>query len=357
MTDRCLDVVVNNRNYGRYVGTAVESALDQRDVCVHVVVVDDGSDDDSLDVLDSYSGDATVVTKPWGGQASAVNAGWALCTSRVVVFLDADDVLLPGIGARLVDAFGASPDLAKVQYRMVVIDEAGRQTGELRPGPHRALPSGRLVQEELTFPFDLPWMATSGNAFPRWVLERILPMPEEEYRLGADWYLRHLAALYGPVLSFDDPGAGYRVHGSNNYERAVPGVDLGQVRQTVAYAAATRRHLAATAAALGLPMPAGDILSVADLANRLISLRLSPQGHPVATDTRPGLVTDGIRAAVRRWDVGPARKGLFAAWFLAMATAPRPLAMRFAEAFLAPRRDRGRRAVTVVVEGGDAVRR
>ena len=88
---------------------------------------------------------------------------------------------------------------------------------------------------------------------------------------------------------------------------------------------------------LGLPHP-DRILSLADLANRMISLRLEPEQHPVAADGRGSLLLDSWRAAARRSNVSPAMKPLFVAWFAAMAALPRPLARRLALLFLFPER-------------------
>src|SRR5207302_4981495 len=86
-------VVVNNHNYERFVGEAVESALAQTYPHTEVVVVDDGSTDGSRDVLERFRGDIQLVLKPNGGQRSAFNAGLERSSGDLVCFLDADDTL------------------------------------------------------------------------------------------------------------------------------------------------------------------------------------------------------------------------------------------------------------------------
>ncbi len=106
-----------------------------------------------------------------------------------------------------------------MQSRMEVIDAAGRPTGEIKPAPHLPMPSGDVRQAELSYPFDLPWLATSANSFRSEALHRIFPIPTAEYPVsGADWYLVHLTALLGKVVSLEEVSAFYRVHGANNYE-------------------------------------------------------------------------------------------------------------------------------------------
>ena len=332
-----VDIVVDNHDYGRYLAQAVDSALGQTHPAVRVIVVDDGSTDDSRRILEAYRNRVDLVLKANGGQASALNAGFERCSGDVVIFLDADDALTPDAAAAAAAAFAASPELVKVQLRMEVIDTAGRRTGAVKPAAHLGLPQGDVSRAELTFPFDLVWLATSANAFSTTALRRLLPIPEE-FRSFPDWYLVHLVALLGPVASLDIVGALYRVHGANSYEPPVAELDLDHVRQTVAYAAATQRALDRLARELGRAAPGPGPLSVSDLANRLISLRLEPGLHPRSGDTVGALMRDGVRAALRRFDVGPPLRLAAAAWFVALAAAPTRAVTPLAEVFLFPER-------------------
>jgi hypothetical protein len=115
-------------------------------------------------------------------------------------------------------------------------------------------------------------------------------------------------------------------------------LDLEHVRKAVVYAAATRRQLERFADELALERPSGGILSVADLSNRIVSLRLDPGRHPIAEDSRGRLLADGVRAAWRRFDVSPLLRLAFMAWFVSFALVPRRLARRLAERFLFPER-------------------
>ena len=333
-----VDIVVNNHDYGAFLGAAIDSALAQTHEKVRVIVVDDGSTDNSRQVLSKYEGRVTVVLKENGGQASALNVGIEHCESDIVMFLDSDDVLRPEAAARVSAAFAGSEAVAKVQFRMDVIDAEGRPTGAIKPARHLPMPQGELGSAELAFPFDITWMAMSANAFRIDALRRIFPIPESDYPVsGADWYLVHLTALLGRVVSLDEVSASYRVHGRNNYEPQAAELSLDHVRKAIERTHATSRSLLALAIDLDLPHP-DRILSLADLANRLISLRLEPSRHPISEDGVAGLVLDSIRAAHRRSNVSIAMKAIFVAWFVAMAIAPRRLARRLAVLFLFPER-------------------
>jgi glycosyltransferase involved in cell wall biosynthesis len=332
-----VDIVIDNYNYGRFLPRAIDSALGQTHENVNVIVVDDGSTDDSRQVLRDYEDRATLVLKENGGHASAFNAGVERCRGDVVIFLDADDVLKPEAAARAAGAFAADPSVVKVQSRMEVVDASERPTGGVKPPPHLPMPNGDVREAELAYPFDLPWVPTSANAFRRDAMRTILPIPEDAFRMCAERYLVHLIALLGPVVSLDEIGACYRVHGTNAYESEQSDLDLSRIRFTIEVERTISAGLLRLAEDLALPHP-DRILSLADLANRMISLRLEPQRHPVPEDGRVSLLTDAVRAAARRSNVSPAMKPLFVGWFAAMAALPRPLARRLAILFLFPER-------------------
>ena len=333
-----VDIVVNNHNYGAYLEDAIESARAQTHEKVEVIVVDDGSTDGSRALLARLGEDVTVVLKENGGQASALNAGIERCSGQIVMFLDADDVLRPEAAARVAAAFAGDDAVAKVQFRMDVIEADGRATGAIKPAPHLPMPQGDRRRDELAFPFDIAWMAMSGNAFRRTALERIMPIPADEYpRSGADWYLVHLTALLGTVVSLEEVSASYRVHGANSYEPQAAELSVAHLRQAIERTAPTSRALLRLAAELELPHPE-RILSLADLANRMASLRLEPGLHPLPDDRVSALLADAVRAAHRRSNVSAPMKAMFVAWFAAMTVAPRPLARWLAVLFLFPER-------------------
>ncbi|HYJ22792.1 MAG TPA: glycosyltransferase [Solirubrobacterales bacterium] len=350
--DLSVDIVIDNYNYGRFLPDAIESACAQTHEKVTVTVVDDGSSDGSQELLGQYGERVAVVLKENGGQASALNVGFERCQGDVVMFLDADDTLDPGAAATVAATFAAAPDVVKVQFRTAVIDAEGRATGAIKPAAHLPMPSGDVSAAELTSPYDLVWMATSANAFRTSALRQIMPIPEESFRTCADWYLVHLMALLGPVVSLDSVAGAYRVHGANNYEPQAADLDIHHLRETIRFSQATSAQLLELADELGLPHPE-RILSIADLANRMISLRLEPAAHPNPED-RPGrLLADAARAARRRTNVSAPMKLIFVAWFAAMAIAPRPLARRLALWFLFPQRRRlANRVLGLLQRGG-----
>jgi glycosyltransferase involved in cell wall biosynthesis len=332
-------VIINNHNYGRYLRHAIDSALAQSYAEVEVIVVDDGSTDDSRGVIESYGDRVKPIYKANGGQASALNAGVAQAHGEVFFFLDSDDMLKPDIVRRVMGAFQADPRVVWAMFRLEVVDRSGDPTGVLRPLAHIPRRDGDLRRSVVEFPFDIVRTATSGNAFSARVIRRILPIPEAVYFSGADWYLSPLAGMFGRCVFLDAIGGSYRVHGANDnwFEGRPMTLDYAGIRKEIRWmevsAAAIERFAAEERIGHGQ-----RVLSTAFVAARMVSLRLCPAGHPMVDDTALSLAVLGVRAALRRFDVRWPFKGLFMAWFLLMMVAPEPLALALAQLWYFPGR-------------------
>src|SRR5580765_3000865 len=100
-------VLIDTHNYGQYIEDAVESVLaqefprEQREI----LVVDDGSTDDTEERLKKYSDSIRYLRKKNGGQASAFNVGFAEARGEIIATLDSDDLWLPNKLRRVCDIF------------------------------------------------------------------------------------------------------------------------------------------------------------------------------------------------------------------------------------------------------------
>lgn len=317
-----VSVIINNYNYGRYLRSAIESAIAQSYPTVEVIVVDDGSTDDSRQVMASFGERILPIYKANGGQASALNAGFANCRGEIVIFLDADDTLHPTVVERVVTAFCADLEAVRAQYRLEIIDAAGLPTGLLKPPRDKTIPCGDLLQPLLHYGDDICWLPTSGNAFCAEMLRAIFPIPESEYRICADFYLSNLSPLFGPIIALADVGGYYRIHDANHHAKET--IDLQQTREIIIRSKQTHQYLEEKARELGLMDGSCETVaatSVTYLANRLLSLRLDPAHHPIAKDSRLTLMVKGMVAAWRRTDVAPLRRVLYSGWFFLTALA------------------------------------
>src|SRR5690348_791805 len=94
-----ISVVVDNHNYGRFLREALDSILaeDPGGGALEVIVADDGSTDDSRDILKEYaSRGVKALLQERQGQATAFNNGLAAAKGDIVCLLDSDDIFLPG---------------------------------------------------------------------------------------------------------------------------------------------------------------------------------------------------------------------------------------------------------------------
>ena len=111
MSGPLVSVVIPAHNYGRYLAGAVESALGQTYAPLEVIVVDDGSTDDTAEVLGRFAGRIRVLRLDGRGVAIARNAGLFAAEGEYVLFLDADDLLLPEAVAHLAGHLQARPEV------------------------------------------------------------------------------------------------------------------------------------------------------------------------------------------------------------------------------------------------------
>jgi glycosyltransferase involved in cell wall biosynthesis len=127
-------IVIPNFDLGPYVAQAIESALAQTHAPVEVIVVDDGSRDDSLARIRAtpgfQAGRVELVAQANGGVARARNAGAARARGDYLVFLDADDLLEPTYVARCLEALQAAP--ASVAYAYTQMRYFGAAEGIYR---------------------------------------------------------------------------------------------------------------------------------------------------------------------------------------------------------------------------------
>ncbi len=123
-----ISVIIPNYNHARFLRQAIASVLTQSHPAYELIVVDDGSNDNSREIISSYGKQLTAVYKDHGGEASALNAGYALSKGAIIIFLDSDDVLLPDALKSYSDAF-TQIAFAKVHGDVTLIDADGTPLG------------------------------------------------------------------------------------------------------------------------------------------------------------------------------------------------------------------------------------
>jgi hypothetical protein len=155
----------------------------------------------------------------------------------------------------------------------------------------------------------------------------------------ADFYLSHLAPLFGTATFLPEVGAYYRLHSSNNFARITRELNLAQIRDFISYAHKTCGYIEQFAETLTLAngkKKVKNLSSVSILSKRLTSLKLEPEQHPIKEDTAWSLFRAGVIASWKRFDVSWPMRLLFILWFTAMLPAPKPIAYWLAGLFSIP---------------------
>ena len=210
-------VVLTNFNYGRYLGESVGSVLAQRLQPLELLVVDDGSTDESrarLADLARGSPLIRVLHKENGGQASAFMEGVAAARGDIVAFLDADDVWTEGYLERVAQVYASKQGVDFVYTGMQLFGE--------REGPFRLADADRdLGLSVLHGAFNPQWQgsATSAITLKRDLARRVLDLPPglvREWRTRADDCLVYGAdILGGHKYCIAEPLVRYRAHDNN----------------------------------------------------------------------------------------------------------------------------------------------
>lgn len=162
-------IVIPACNAGRTLAETIRSALDQPGVA-EIVVVDDGSSDDTLAVARSFSPPVRVLTGPNRGASAARNRGIADTRAEWLLFLDADDALTPGsVAARLDIARSSGADVVICDWETTIDDGSGR----VRPGAQRSVDWAALGRDAERATATDVWATTAAILYRRDLVERI----------------------------------------------------------------------------------------------------------------------------------------------------------------------------------------
>ena len=208
-------VLITNHNYERYIGEAIQSVLAQTYPNFEVVVCDDGSTDNSCEVIDAWrKRDPRVwlVRQSNGGQGAALNAAFSAAKGDVIVLLDGDDMAVENRLALIIQAFHRHPDAGTVTHALRILDPQGRQHGR---DPEEPLDEGWLAPALLRGPEPV-FPPTSGLAIRAEIAKLVFPLPCKLIpKAHWDWVVREGAAFLAPVAALSEAPGIYRLHGHN----------------------------------------------------------------------------------------------------------------------------------------------
>ncbi|GIX03582.1 MAG: hypothetical protein KatS3mg113_0588 [Planctomycetaceae bacterium] len=200
-------IIIPSYNYAHYVTRAIDSVLHDPGPSRQVIVVDDGSTDNTAEVLSAYASQIDYVYQTNQGPSAASNHGIRLARGRYVVFLDADDRLLPGGLLKLWETAQRHPEAGIIIGAYQNIDEQGRITyGKPPPKMGSCLDNfRRFIRGDFA-------IGCGRSLIRRDVLDRI-QFPQQ-LRHGEDWVFHAQILACYPAVSLADRVAESTIHAS-----------------------------------------------------------------------------------------------------------------------------------------------
>ncbi|MFM1920914.1 MAG: hypothetical protein RLZZ303_2548 [Candidatus Hydrogenedentota bacterium] len=213
-----VSVLLSSYNYASFLPEAIASVYAQSYGPLELIVVDDGSSDDSPAVIREWVARSPVpvetIFQPNGGQASAWNAGFSKCRGELVCLLDSDDTWRPGKVEAMVHLAQEYPEAGLYQHQL---DNAAGQLKKPRLISRDILRDWMSVGAvDVRRRADLVavYLPSTGLMARREVLEHVFPIPEQLITCP-DAYLTRMCCLYGPLQSCDEVLGSWREHGQN----------------------------------------------------------------------------------------------------------------------------------------------
>ena len=197
-----VSIITPSFNQAAYLPAAIESVLAQDFPSIEYGIVDGGSSDGSLEIIQSYGDRLTWwVSEPDAGQTAAINKGFGRARGEVFAWLNSDDVYAPGAVRAAVEFLTNHPEVGMVYGDADYVDDAGKTLGRF---PAAQTDARRLRRGYVHIP--------QQAAFFRARLWRMVGPLDESFRFAMDYDLWVRLAALAPIAYHPRRWAGFRLH-------------------------------------------------------------------------------------------------------------------------------------------------
>ena len=213
-----ISVLIDNYNYAKFLPECIESVLNQTYQNFEIIIVDDGSKDNSKEIIEEYAkkdNRIKPIFKENGGQASAFNEGIKHCNGELICFLDSDDKFKPNKLEKILKIY-------KKGYEYIINDYELIGNTNYNYGPY--YPYGGYNQFLVYYLTKFTGSTTSNVSISKKLANIIFPISHEEFfRVRADDVIVFASSLITQMYFIDEELSEYRIHGNNlfacNYQK------------------------------------------------------------------------------------------------------------------------------------------
>lgn len=212
-------ILINNYNYASYLAECIQSVLDQTYADIEIIVYDDGSTDNSLEILSKFNNIKVISSSNYGkghnsNQMNAVNKAFEKSTGEIIFLLDSDDFFKKDKVEKIINLFKERSHVEVIQHRLEEVDKESNPLNTCVPVLKKIQNYKEYIYETESI-YHL-FSMTSALTFRRSFLEKVLPLDEDDFSyICVDTRLMLLAALQTNILTNEDSLTYYRKHGSN----------------------------------------------------------------------------------------------------------------------------------------------
>lgn len=198
-----ISIVTPSFRQAGFIEKTLKSVLDQNYPNLEYFVQDGGSQDGTIEILNSYDHQLTGwESRPDSGQSQAINLGFTKASGEIMAWLNSDDILLPGSLAYVTNYFNRHPKVDVVYGHRILIDENDQQIGRWMLPQHddEVLSWADYIPQETMFWRRRIWDKAGGQI-------------DESFRFAMDWDLlirfREAGARFARLPRFL---GGFRIH-------------------------------------------------------------------------------------------------------------------------------------------------
>lgn len=217
MSEPLVSIVIPTYNRASLIGQSLKSALAQTYKNCEIIVVDDGSTDNTRQVVESFGPAVRYISKDNSGPSPTRNLGIREAKGEYVAFLDSDDLWEPTKIEKQLRCFEQNPDRGMVSCNYRFIDQNNAVIKD--PGAYPGyVPAPYLINDMVRLQF--PFAATSQFMFRRSIFEKIGAF-KENLRISEDVDLLIRVGVKFPIGYVDEVLVSVRLH-ENHSMRETP---------------------------------------------------------------------------------------------------------------------------------------